>query len=333
MVRAIVLAGGPSSEHEISLLTSAALLRVLRAGGHAARPVWLDQDGGWHLGADGDDVDAAMGRPGVEVAAALDLISQTGEVVVVGLHGPFGEDGTLQRLLDDAAVPYTGSASVASSVGMDKELSKLAAMQVGARTARHHLVSGVNPPLLRIARTVGYPCFVKPVSGGSSVGAGRVDSEEGLAAAVAHAQSEDPDGRALVEEWVGGEEVTCAVLRVDGELTVLPIVAIVPAKGFYDYHAKYEASDTGFVCPARISDAAASEIRGVATRLYEALDLRGATRVDFLMPADDGAPVFLELNTLPGMTDHSLVPLAARTAGLSPVQLVDALLADAVRPA
>lgn len=332
MSRVAVLAGGPSSEHEVSLLTSRNVLGLLREGGHRARPVLIDHEGAWHIGSDAGDLDSAAHACGLDATRALAAIREAGEIAFVGLHGPYGEDGTVQRLLEDAGVAYTGSGPTASSLCMDKELSKLAASRLGARCAGHLVVSGRNPPLIRIQRTIGYPCFVKPLACGSSVGAGRVDREEDLTGAVAAAQAADPEQRALVEEFTPGSEVTCAVLRLSGTVQTLPLVAIRPAAGFYDYHAKYVSDETGFVCPAPVPEDVARHIAALSEGLYTGLELRGVARIDMILQEGSELPVFLELNTLPGFTSHSLVPMAARAAGLSALHVVEAILADANRP-
>ena len=323
------IGGGPSSEHEVSLATSREILRELRDGGHAVRPVLIDRQERWAFGGAADDF-AQVGPP-VERGAALARLREQAETAYIGLHGPFGEDGTLQRLLEDAGVPYTGCGPAASALGMDKALSKLAAAKTGAHTASHEVLSGKRLPLWGIARGIGYPCFVKPVSGGSSVGVSRVDNEASLSDAVRSAQAEDPDGRCMVEAAVEGPEVTCGVLRRDGRVVTLPLIEITPASGFYDYHAKYESEATRLQCPAPVADAVRLEVERVARELYERLELRGVVRLDFLVRRSDGQPIFLELNTLPGFTSHSLVPLAARSAGWSALEVLEAVLADTGR--
>jgi len=332
VARVAVLAGGPSSEHEVSLLSSRCLAGWLREAGHQVRLVLIGRDERWHLGAPGADLDAAGEAAGQQAAAALEQLAAARETAFLGLHGPYGEDGTVQRLLQDAGVPFTGSGPQASAICMDKELSKLAAQRLGGRCAGHQLVGGLNPPLIRIARTVGYPCFVKPLSCGSSVGAGRVDDEAGLTPAVAAAQAADPHAKALVEEFIPGLEATCAVLRLEGQARAMPLVSIHPGEDFYDYRAKYESEQTVLTCPAALAPEVTESIQRLALAMYESLELRGAARLDVILREHDGQPVFLELNTLPGFTDHSLVPLACRAAGLPPVQVVQAILDDANPP-
>jgi D-alanine-D-alanine ligase len=251
-------------------------------------------------------------------------------VAFIGLHGRFGEDGQLQRLLEGRGMRFTGSGSHASAIGMDKDLSKLGASKVGAHCATHEIVEAGQVPVQRLLRVVGLPCVVKPVRGGSSVGVTRVDRSEELTAAVEHAAAEDDRGQAMVEAWMAGTEVTCALLRVRGAIRRLPLVAIHPAGDrLYDYHAKYIAEDTVLECPARLDTATAREIGRVSEALYAALELRGMVRMDFIVRKEAGMPVFLELNTLPGFTSHSLVPRAAEAAGMNRRDVLEAVLADA----
>lgn len=344
-----VLGGGPSSEHEVSLQTSAYLLATLRARGHETHALWLGReratDGAcrWRLGdvaqdftalgADGAAPDVELGDAtscaADEQALMLETLRTQGYTVVVGLHGPFGEDGQVQRLLESAGVPYTGSGPAASELGMDKELSKLAATKLDARTASHELIlPGDKTPRNALGRSLGYPLVIKPVSAGSSMGVSLVREPDALEAALTAARAEDPRGRVLAEEYVPGVEVACSLLRRGDELLVLPAVSVHPEAAFYDYEAKYASEATRYRCPAEMSDADRAETERLARGLYEALELRGVVRVDVILPEAGGRPVFLELNTLPGFTSHSLVPLAARTACIDPGELLEWVLAD-----
>lgn len=323
-----VLAGGPSVEHEVSLQTGANMLELLRRGGHRAWPVFVDRDNLWRFGGAQDAFEAlrTATAPGLALEPALQRLAASGAPACLGLHGRFGEDGQIQRRLEDLGVAFTGPGSHASAIGMDKVLSKHAAIRVGARTATHEVAGPGALHSRRLLRQVGLPCFVKPVRGGSSVGVTRVDEEHALEAAVRAAQAQDERGEALVEAAVEGIEVACAVLRLDGELRSLPPVAIRPSSGFYDYRAKYLAEDTRFECPAVLPGDARLQAEAVAHALHAGLELRGVARVDFIVRRADDAPVFIELNTLPGFTGHSLVPLAARAAGLDPLAVLEAAL-------
>jgi len=335
MTALAILAGGPSNEHEVSLQTGANMLSLLAGRGHVVRPVLVGHDGGFRFGRVGQSLadlvtDAGPGEP---LPRALAKLVASGEVAVLALHGRFGEDGTLQAELERAGIPFTGSGSHASAIGMDKELSKLAATRVGAHCAAHELVTGARPGLNRVLARLGLPCVTKPVAGGSSVGVSIVREEGELPAAVQRAAAEDVSGRVLVEAHVAGCEATCAVLRRGGQVLTLPVVVIRPKATFYDYHAKYVSEETVFECPAALPQSTLDEIARVSRELHAALQLRGAVRVDFLVRAADSAPVFLELNTLPGFTGHSLVPLAARAAGLDPADVLQAALDEALTEA
>ncbi len=334
MVRVAVLAGGPSNEHEVSLATSANLLIGLRAGGHDARPVLITRDERWCVGRADDELSdaqaAAAAGEHLPASEALARLADDDTTAYIGLHGAFGEDGQVQRLLEAAGIAYTGSGPVASAMGMDKELMKLAATKLGAACARHEVVEpGPEIPIGRVLAVTGLPCFVKPVNGGSSVGVTRVTERADLAGAVRRARQEDGHGRVLVEEAIDGMEVTCGVLRVEGVPHCLPLVAIDP-KGheFYDYRAKYASEQTAYICPAVVSEQAAESMREVSRALFVALGLRGVARVDFIVERETGRACFLEVNTLPGFTEHSLVPLAARTDGMALPVLLDHVLRD-----
>lgn len=330
MVTISVLAGGPSAEHDVSLQTASEMLGELRRGGHTVRPVRVGRDGTWQLGAPGDDFDSLATTDSASADNALARLKYWGDIALLGLHGAFGEDGRLQGLLEKAGIPFTGSGSHASRVGMDKELSKIAATKLGARCARHELIRSEKVPINRLLKVVGIPCVAKPLCGGSSLGVTRVNSESELEPAVLRARAEDPEDCVLLEEWLDGIEVSCAALRIAGQLQTLPIVAIRTAEGrFYDYEAKYHSDDTELQCPAHLQEEATREIHRVTASLYASLELRGVARMDFIVRADNGQAVFLEMNTLPGFTAHSLVPLAAEAAGLSRLEVLEAILADA----
>jgi D-alanine-D-alanine ligase len=330
VVSVAVLAGGPSVEHEVSLQTGAQILAHLRGGARPVRPVLISRDNGWRLGDMTQDFGALHETRETDAGRALDMLASNGELAFIGLHGRFGEDGQLQRLLEERGIRFTGSGSHASAIGMDKELSKLAASKLGAHCARHEVVAAGRAPVERLLRVVGLPCVVKPVRGGSSVSVSRVERAEDLEPAIEQAAAEDDRGQAMVEEWMSGTEVTCGLLRVRGAIRRLPLVAIHPAGDrFYDYHAKYVADDTVLDCPARLPAATEHAIARVSEALYATLELKGMVRVDYIVRRECGTPVFLELNTLPGFTGHSLVPRAAEVAGLSRRDVLEAVLADA----
>lgn len=344
MASVAVLTGGPSHEHDVSLATARTVADGLARGGHDARIVYLSRSGVWHLGERGaavDDVAAAAAAddplgPSAPLhpsaGAVLDALAADGDVAFLALHGTFGEDGSVQRVLEARDIPYTGSGPIASSMAMDKELMKVAASKLGVACARHDVVEpDAEIDKRRLVAITGLPCVVKPVCGGSSVGVFFVDDKKYLRSAVTKAREADARGRAMVEEYVPGTDVTCCVVRLDGVVTALPVVAIETDGDVVDTHAKYTSPDTRFTCPAPLRDDDAAHIADVSVALYEHLGLRGVAHVDFIV-RDDDRPVFLEVNTLPGYTPTSHVPRAARAHGLALEQLLDAVLADARRP-
>ncbi|GJM20247.1 MAG: D-alanine--D-alanine ligase [Planctomycetota bacterium] len=330
-----VLGGGPSSEHAVSLQTSAFVLQCLRARGHSAHALLLsrdvdsDQRCRWSLGDAQQGFDELAAAPSRSEEDSLSILREEGFTIFIGLHGPFGEDGQVQRRLEAAGVPYSGSGPAASELGMDKELSKIAATKLHARTASHELIQPEQTtPRNALGKRLGYPLVIKPVSAGSSMGVSLVRDADSLDAALQAARAEDTRGRVLAEEYMPGVEVACSVFRRAGELVVLPLVSVHPAAEFYDYEAKYSSEATRYCCPAETSAEQRHEIERLARGLYDALQLRGVVRVDFILPESGGRPVFLELNTLPGFTSHSLVPMAAREAGIDPGELLEAVLDD-----
>jgi len=300
-VRVAVLAGGRSGEHEVSLRSAAAVGGGLARGGHEVLPVLLARDGSWSCG--GKEV---VLRPGGGLLGA--------DVVFPVLHGPFGEDGTVQGLLELLDVPYVGSGVTASAVCLDKLVLK---DLMGAH--------GVAQVAYAAARELdwehGFPCWVKPARMGSSVGISRVDDPAGLPAAVAAARAIDP--RVIVEAHCGGLEVECAVLgdaaSEPGEITI--------TADWYDFEAKYTPGAMELVVPARISDAARDEVRALALRAFALADCRDLARVDFFVAGDE--VLLNEINTMPGFTATSVYPKLWEASGVGFDELVQRLCARA----
>jgi D-alanine-D-alanine ligase len=248
------------------------------------------------------------------------------DMVLNGLHGGAGEDGTVQAVLDYAGIPYTGSGMEACAVAMDKQLSKHIARSVGVPVAesvciRHGVFSDDPPAVQRDVETAGlsFPVVVKPNSQGSSVGLTVVESPDGLVAAAQKAFA--LDDMILVEQFVAGSEITAAVL----EGSDLPLLEIRPKSGLYDYFHKYQHGATEYLVPAPLDDAVRDAVALSAKRAFDIFGCRVYGRVDFRVGAN-GAHYFLEVNTLPGMTSTSLVPKAAKQAGISYEGLVDRIL-------
>ena len=283
--RVAVLLGGNSSEREVSLETGAAVLGALRSGGIHAE-AW-------------DPAERSL----VELAGA------GFDRVWIALHGPGGEDGALQGALEWLGIPYTGSGTMASALAMDKVRSKHLFYSAGIPTPRYAVVRQPSRAILA-AEELGYPLIIKPSGQGSSVGMSKVFEAEDLKPAVELAL--EYGSEALIERCVIGKELTVSVLQ--GE--ALPSIRIETPRVFYDYRAKYESDRTEYFCPGTDSEEEEAQYRALAIAAFSELGCRGWGRVDFVAGAD-GEPQILEVNTVPGMTSHSLVPMAAREAGIS----------------
>ncbi|MEI7411388.1 D-alanine--D-alanine ligase [Pectobacterium aroidearum] len=296
-----VLLGGTSAEREVSLLSGQAVLAGLKEAGINAHAV------------DTRDVSVTT------------LKEEGFTKIFIALHGRGGEDGTLQGVLEFLGLPYTGSGVMASALTMDKLRTKKVWQAVGlpvspyvALDRRQYSEMAANA-LLETFTHLGLPLIVKPSREGSSVGMSKVNTLSELPAALEEAFRHDDD--ILVEKWLSGPEYTVAILGDE----VLPSIRIQPAGTFYDYEAKYLSDDTQYFCPSGLSDEKEQELAGLAMAAYRAVGCSGWGRVDFMLDSD-GAFYLLEVNTSPGMTSHSLVPMAARQRGLTFSQLVVKIL-------
>ncbi len=278
-----VLFGGTSDEREVSIKSGSAVLAALQRQG----------------------VDAHAFDPANQDLSELKSFDR----VVISLHGRGGEDGTIQGVLELMGIPYTGSGVMASSLGMDKWRTKLLWRATEVVTPDFMLVDG-NNDFAAIEQALGLPLFVKPANEGSSIGISKVKQKGGLEGAYLLASKADP--LVIAERFVGGGEYTVGILGS----RALPIVRIVPKNEFYDYEAKYLRDDTEYLCPCGLSAEKEAQIQAEALQAFRVVGGRGWGRVDFLMD-EAGQHYFLEVNTSPGMTDHSLVPMAAKAAGLS----------------
>jgi D-alanine-D-alanine ligase len=292
-----VLMGGLSAEREVSLRTGKAVLTALDAAGY--RTVGIDA---------GRDLPARLLTEGVEVA-------------FIALHGRYGEDGTVQGLLEILGIPYTGSGVQASAVAMDKVTTKKILLHHELPTPAFEVFRRGDDPAALVTRCRHFPRVVKPAREGSTIGVHIVRSREELAAGVDEALQHDD--LLLVEDYIPGAEVTVGVL---GD-TALPVIQIVPRGGFYDYRAKYTAGQTEYLLPAPLEPVLYDRIQQVAVAACRALDCRGAARVDFMVREREF--YCLEVNTIPGMTETSLLPKAARQAGIDFRELAQRILEDA----
>ena len=296
-----VLLGGSSAEREVSLNSGAAVLAGLREGGVDAYPV------------DPKDVDVAQ------------LKSMGFQKVFIALHGRGGEDGTLQGMLELLGLPYTGSGVMASAISMDKLRSKLLWQGAGLPVApwvaitRTEFEKGLSDEVVKQISALGLPLIVKPSREGSSVGMSKVVAENSVENALKLAFQHDDE--VLVEKWLSGPEFTVAILGEE----ILPSIRIQPAGTFYDYEAKYLSDETQYFCPSGLEAEQESILKSLVQKAWTTLGCKGWGRIDVMLD-DDGQFYLLEANTSPGMTSHSLVPMAARQAGMSFSQLVVRIL-------
>lgn len=293
---------------------------VLMGGWSSERPVSLDS---------GAAVAAGLARRGVDVTAVdvdrsrvLGLVAEGFDRVWLALHGPGGEDGVIQGALELQGLPYTGSGVLASALSMDKVRCKRLWAAQGIPTPAHRLLTP-DTDLDEVVAALGLPLIVKPVHEGSTIGISRVERAGDLEAARVAAAAYDRN--VMAEQFIDGSEYTASIL--DGQ--VLPLIRIETASGFYDYEAKYVANDTQYHCPCDLAGERERELARLSLMAFDATGARGWGRVDFMLD-DAGQPWFLEINTTPGMTSHSLVPMAARAAGMGFDELIWRILANTV---
>ena len=331
-LRVAVVYGGRSVEHEVSLVSAKAIMAALDPARYEVLPVLVSRDGRWSAGRSG-----AKSRSLTGVSELLRFTGAGGarsvDVVFPIIHGTGGEDGTLQGLLTLAGLPFVGAGVLGSALGMDKAAMKTMFQEAGLPIVRYRAVSrrehdadaaGIESIL---ERHCGYPCFVKPANGGSSVGISKCRDRDGLQRALRLAFRYDH--RIVVETAVDGREIECSVLgnehpdaSVAGE--------IVPAGEFYDYKSKYADTGSRLVIPAPLSRAQQALVRDLSIRAFQALDLAGFARVDFFVERGSGAVLLNEVNTLPGFTPISMYPKLWEASGLPFPRLVDRLIALAL---
>jgi len=321
-----VLLGGTSEEREVSLVSGQGVLEALRRQGHDVCPV----DPALPAEEQKDSCLAIIGDTPPEAIPALpaDRVFEwlklprimEADVVFVGLHGGEGEDGTVQALLETAGKAYTGTGILGSALAMNKDRSKALFNEAGVQTAPHALTAGGGDvELHRLMETIetgiGFPVVIKPNNQGSSVGFSYVEKAGDLVASLSEAAR---FGEMIVERYVPGREVTVAVL--DGQ--ALPVVEIIPEGGFYDYKRKYTKGTSRYEVPAKLDRYVDERLKREAVLAWNALGCRDYARVDFRL-SEEGEPYCLEVNTLPGMTELSLVPMAAAEAGIAFDELVE----------
>ena len=304
--KSAVLLGGTSAEREIALMSGNGVLEALRAGGidaHAFDPAQRDL--------------ADLKREGFARA-------------FIALHGRHGEDGTVQGALELLGIPYTGSGVMASAIAMDKTMTKRVWLAEGLSTPRWVWLDANDQSRERLRSVpddLGLPLIVKPPREGSSIGITKVMGYSDMGEAIKLATTHDRD--VLCEQFIDGDEVTCPVLGQGAGAQALPVVRIVAPEGNYDYQNKYFTDDTSYLCPSGLPPDEEREIQRLVVAAYRALGCRGWGRADLMVRRSDRKPFLLEMNTSPGMTGHSLVPMSARAAGISYQQLCTWLLSTA----
>lgn len=288
--RVAVLMGGWSAEREISLLSGKAVLAAL-----------LEND----VSAVGIDVNHEI---------AKELTDGRFDRAFVALHGRGGEDGTIQGLMEMMGLRYTGSNVLGSALAMDKCRAKQVWQSAGLQTP-DFVVIDTEEDCRYAIRTLGLPLIVKPVLEGSSIGMSKVETKEQILPALQKAK--ETSGQIIAERWIEGNEYTAAILG----RRVLPMIKLETSRQFYDYVAKYEAVDTKYICPCGLDESVEVEYAKLSLRAFDAVGASGWGRVDFIVDQSN-QPWLIEVNTIPGMTDHSLVPMAAKQAGISFDELV-----------
>ncbi|MFD9612151.1 D-alanine--D-alanine ligase family protein [Streptomyces sp. NPDC059083] len=361
--RVAVVFGGRSSEHAISVVTAGAVLSAIDRDKYDVLPIGITTDGRWALTADAPERMAIADRalPNVaELAESTEggvvlsvdpanrevVLTEPGtvpralgevDVVFPMLHGPYGEDGTIQGLLELSGVPYVGAGVLASAVGQDKEYMKRVFVSFGLPVGPYEVVrpreweqnpAAARKKIVEFAAEHGWPLFVKPARGGSSMGITKVDDLSGLDEAIEEARRHDP--KILVESLLRGREIECGVLEFeDGPRASVPAeIPPVTDHDFYDFEAKYIDSASGIV-PAPIGDEATAEIQRLAVAAYEAVSCEGLVRADFFL-TEDGDFVINEINTMPGFTPISMYPRMWQESGVSYPELVDRLIQAAL---
>ncbi len=315
--RVAVLLGGRSSEHEVSLASGASVATGLRAGGHEVIKIEIGRDGVWRLEGEPISVDPGAGLAGCEVVFPV-------------LHGPFGEDGTVQGLLECLDVPYVGAGVLGSALCMNKVVFKQLMAQAGIPQVRYRAVAEAEyrvdaAGVARAVSKLGYPVFVKPARLGSSVGIARVTSPGDLDAALGAAFSHDP--LAIVEALAAGREVECSVIGNREPIASEPgeILLAAGEEGWYDYAAKYSPGGMRLVVPARIGADARERVQRLAVDAFIRADCAGLARVDFFV-GDDGEVLVNELNTMPGFTETSVFGSLFAASGIPYAELLDRLV-------
>lgn len=324
-----VLLGGTSAERDVSITTGMAIAKALQASGHTVealdcaygdRKIDFESSAASVIKATPPDIEQEKAKLDRNIFKTVDyLIAHKFDIAFIALHGGYGENGQLQAVLELSRIPYTGSNSLASAIGMDKHLSKLMFLSAGVPTAPWYHARRHQPLERAEVKKLGLPLVVKPNAQGSTVGLSIINNWDDLDAALATAYRYSDS--VLLEQFVPGRELTVTVLGDE----VLPVVEIIPESGFYDYESKYQSGRTRYVTPAELPEDLTAEIRAATLRGFQAIGCSGYARIDFRL-REDRQYFCLEVNTLPGMTPTSLVPKAAKARGIEFPELMERII-------
>ena len=318
-LRVSIVYGGPSKEHEVSVLTGEAMLNALSGNHYEIMSVLIGKEGEWHLD-----------KKTMSQTQALDFLAENTDFILIGLHGTFGEDGKIQALLDEKKIPYSGSGSHASKLAMNKHDASLLFKDADFHVPQEVVVTNNNYKVEEeILNNIELPVIIKPQSQGSSVGITKVTSVEHIYEAIDKALA--VDDVALVQEYIMGTEVSCGVIEDElGKLKALPPTELVPLHSdFFDYDAKYSDGATDVITPARLSLDYIKKVKELSISAHRLIGCSGYSRTDILIKNDD--LYIIETNTLPGMTSNSIFPQQAREAGLTFVQVLDLIIQSGLR--
>ncbi|NLY76214.1 MAG: D-alanine--D-alanine ligase [Firmicutes bacterium] len=348
-VRVGLIYGGRSGEHEISVLSANSVMSAIDRGKYDVFPIGISKEGRWIPGLsparlveskelqvrflndvpENENADNQLSVLSNQRGNLLAGLRERVDVVFPVMHGPFGEDGTIQGLLELAGIPYVGGGVLASAVGMDKVIMKMVFERNGLPVGdylyylRKDLNGGMGAVLNEIERRLGYPCFVKPANLGSSVGISKAHNRDELIRALHYAA--EYDRKIVVEKTIHGREIECAVLGNDEPIASVP-GEVKPCAEFYDYEAKYILNDSKLEIPAVLPEEITARVQDLAIRAFKAIDCSGLGRVDFFVNEDTGAIFVNEINTIPGFTRISMYPKLWEASGIGYTELIDRLL-------
>lgn len=341
----VVLFGGQSSEHEVSLKSATTIIKGLDETKYQILPIGITKKGNWLLYMGSTEQIAsgsweqlatpAILSPDATEQAILKFVGNTVkkihvDVVIPVLHGANGEDGTVQGLLELANIPYVGCGVLSSAVSMDKVYTKLIAQQLHIPQAKYiwfhkRDFTNMNPVITQISDEIGFPCFIKPANAGSSIGIGKAHNAHELTEALLHAS--EHDDKIIIEEHVHAREIECAVLGNGSDIQVSTMGEVIAGNEFYDYHAKYENTESKTQIPAlSINDSLIQQMQTFAKEIFQGVSGSGLSRIDFFLEHNTNRILFNELNTFPGFTNISMYPMLWEFDGIALSDLLDKLI-------